>query len=1083
MVVEPMVDSALVVTADWNSSLRQLFSVDSGAAGEQSVNAIAPSAASTTLARSSRTPVAASAVAAELPAALNTAPAGFFDTVSRLLSNLLPNPAGELLSGALLLMRRTLFPQVSPTASPPTWALIFGGSGPGVPVAAARTEISAPAAAASPVGVVGGSSANLNQQGTLIIRGGNATNIELRVGGQIAQVSVVVIGANGDQALGSWLLGSVQRVEYTGSGGNDTFNGAAVSKPMTITGNAGNDTLIGGGDRDTINGNGGNDVIRGGAGIDTINGGADNDTLSGGDGDDTIAGDAGNDVISGDGGNDTLRDVGGDDTIVGGDGNDWIQDSGPGRNTLLGGRGFDTIIAGDGTDLIRGDEDGDNIQAGGGNDTVYGDGGFDTIQGGAGDDLIYGGADNDTVSGGADNDTIYGDIGSDTLNGDAGNDTINGGDGDDIINANGIVIAGQGNDVLRGDAGNDTIKGGDGNDTITGGDGNDTIGGDAGNDFISGDVGNDRLTDSGGGDDTIAGGDGDDWIEDSFGGRNILLGGRGLDTIISGDGNDTIRGNEDADNILAGGGDDTVYGDAGSDTIRGGVGNDTLYGGVDNDILYGDTGNDLIYGDAGADTLYGGADNDTLSGGDGMDTLSGDVGADALFGGADNDTLSGGDGIDTLSGDAGNDRILGDAGNDTLNGGDGVDFLLGGAGADTLRGDGGNDTLNGNDGVDALFGGQGDDWLVGIDAAVDRLQGDAGRDIFWRDSDGNVTDTAVDFLIDVDADNAVRAFANGADRTLNGDRIAGPSDPTNAAVVDFSAYPLFSPSGPQGSDVKQGPFTGPLSLPQKDYTVVGAQLAGLAVDGDPSNAWLIRRAMVDFGDGTYGLALNGSYYRVDGRLPASTDLLGFTHPYYADFGADNSIWVAIAEKGIAMATPLRAGVYDYTALKPAPWGQMSGTGVFRLFGDLRAGLPISVVCLDVELGSCGGSADFLNTALLDFKSGRSYLTVALADDGDSGPYVGWVDEAHWRPGTLGRKFATTAGDMFALPMYYTVWAVEASGNQVTAVILRNPWKSDSGGRPVSYSDANSGDGLIRLTLDELSSSYRGSQLNILPRIA
>ena len=71
---------------------------------------------------------------------------------------------------------------------------------------------------------------------------------------------------------------------------------------------------------------------------------------------------------------------------------------------------------------------------------------------------------------------------------------------------------------------------------------------------------------------------------------------------------------------------------------------------------------------------------------------------------------------------------------------------------------------------------------------------------------------------------------------------------------------------------------------------------------------------------------------------ASTDL-GVPIPTTQTSERIISIWVAIAEKGIAMATPLRAGVYDYTALKPAPWGKMSGTGVFRLFGDLRAGLP------------------------------------------------------------------------------------------------------------------------------------------------
>ncbi|MFM8597797.1 MAG: Ig-like domain-containing protein, partial [Mycobacterium sp.] len=49
-------------------------------------------------------------------ARLNTAVAGFFDSVSRLLSSLPANPISDLLSGALLLVRRTLFNQL-PTAS------------------------------------------------------------------------------------------------------------------------------------------------------------------------------------------------------------------------------------------------------------------------------------------------------------------------------------------------------------------------------------------------------------------------------------------------------------------------------------------------------------------------------------------------------------------------------------------------------------------------------------------------------------------------------------------------------------------------------------------------------------------------------------------------------------------------------------------------------------------------------------------------------------------------------------------------------------------------------------------------------
>ena len=134
-----------VVTADWNSSLRQLFSVDSGAAGERSVNAIAPSAASTTLARSSlHTSGPHRRWRPSCPRCSTQRRPGFFDTVSRLLSTRLPNPAGELLSGALLLVRRISFPHVSPTAlAAHLGAPYSGGSGPGVPLAAACAEISA----------------------------------------------------------------------------------------------------------------------------------------------------------------------------------------------------------------------------------------------------------------------------------------------------------------------------------------------------------------------------------------------------------------------------------------------------------------------------------------------------------------------------------------------------------------------------------------------------------------------------------------------------------------------------------------------------------------------------------------------------------------------------------------------------------------------------------------------------------------------------------------------------------------------------------------------------------------------------
>lgn len=81
----------------------------------------------------------------------------------------------------------------------------------------------------------------------------------------------------------------------------------------------------------------------------------------------------------------------------------------------------------------------------------------------------------------------------------------------------------------------------------------------------------------------------------------------------------------------------------------------------------------------------------------------------------------------------------------------------------------------------------------------------------------------------------------------------------------------------------------------------------------------------------------------------------------------------------------------------------------------------------------------LDSALDTFRRRGSYLTVSLADSADSG----WA-RGVWAAGTLARKFVTfaergLAGDYdYSPPMVYTVWALEASGNQVTAVILRNP---------------------------------------------
>ena len=104
------------------------------------------------------------------------------------------------------------------------------------------------------------------------------------------------------------------------------------------------------------------------------------------------------------------------------------------------------------------------------------------------------------------------------------------------------------------------------------------------------------------------------------------------------------------------------------------MGLDSRIRGTDaDDIITGTDGNDLLNDFAeggidygGDDEVYGGAGDDTLIGGLGEDYLQGNTGNDRLYGGADDDTLRGGKNDDYLEGGTGDDTVLGDLGDDTI---------------------------------------------------------------------------------------------------------------------------------------------------------------------------------------------------------------------------------------------------------------------------------------------------------------------------------------------------------------------------------------------------------------------------------
>ncbi|MSR14641.1 MAG: calcium-binding protein [Gammaproteobacteria bacterium] len=123
----------------------------------------------------------------------------------------------------------------------------------------------------------------------------SATSGTLTLTSAVTGVEIVEI-ATGTAALGV----------FTGTQAINVNASAITSNGITLTGNAGNNTLTGTGLADTVNGNGGNDTLNGGAGVDTLNGDAGTDTLNGGADADTLNGDAGNDTLKGGTGSDML---------------------------------------------------------------------------------------------------------------------------------------------------------------------------------------------------------------------------------------------------------------------------------------------------------------------------------------------------------------------------------------------------------------------------------------------------------------------------------------------------------------------------------------------------------------------------------------------------------------------------------------------------------------------------------------------------------------------------------------------------------------------------------------------------------
>jgi Ca2+-binding RTX toxin-like protein len=580
-------------------------------------------------------------------------------------------------------------------------------------------------------------------------------------------------GEGTDRVLASvsYVLGAGVEVELlstTNDAGTGAIDLTGNNLANSISGNAGNNVLDGGGGADAMAGWLGNDtfyvddagdqvVELSGQGTDTVISTvtyaltgtyAENLTLAGSS-DINAAGNTLANVLTGNSGNNILNGAGGADTMAGGLGDDtYYVDNAADVVAEASGQGTDLIVASV-SYALTGIYVENLTLTGSANLGATGNTLANIIVGNSGNNIINGGAAADRMGGGLGDDTYYvdnaGDVvveysgqGTDTVVSSvtyaltgvyAENLTLTGAAN---INATGNTLV----NVLIGNTGNNILDGGMGADTLRGGLGNDTY-----------------YVDNAG--DTVveAPGEGTDTVMASVtyaltgvyaenltltGSANINATGNTLVNVLRGNsGNNILNGWVGADTMFGGLGDDTFYvdnaGDVAIEVI--GEGTDTVVSSVTyalastyvEKLTLTGAGNLNATGNSLANTLTGNTGNNVLDGLTGADTMAGGIGDDTYY--VDN----AGDVVTELSGQ-GTDTILSSVSyaltgiyveNLTLTGAANLS-ATGNTLANVLTGNSGNNILNGGGGADTMAGGLGDDTYY-VDNAGDVVTELAGQ--------------------------------------------------------------------------------------------------------------------------------------------------------------------------------------------------------------------------------------------------------------------------------------------------------------------------------------------------------------------
>ena len=437
-----------------------------------------------------------------------------------------------------------------------------------------------------------------------------------------ADLDIVVGGVDAD-----WIEGGADGDILDGNQGNDTLfadtsNGQTLTVAQAIAaGETGSQTP---GPWDLLSGNEGNDILIGALGADYLAGGEGRDVLAGGAGDDTIYGDQtvtgavlGWSVIR----TPNISSTAATFTVTRSERFTATESAGS-ADTIYGGAGKDWIFAGAGDDYVEGGNSEDDANED--DDVVLGEGGNDIIVGGSGKDYL----DGDSAQ--ANDDGTWGD---DYLDGGAGDDTLFGSNGDDILIGGAgedKLLGGDGNDVLYGGADADVLQGGTGKDAYVynRGDGEDVV---IDPDFTKGSPYLSSLALGPGitrsdvkfrlGSLMIDLGDGDAIHFEGFN-PDDPLSTPVLDSIQFADGDfmtyqDVLDQGFDLDGTE---GDDYIKGTAVTDRIDAKSGNDIIEAGAGNDLIVTGAGADIVFGNAGDDRIVAG-DGDLIIDLEGANTL------------------------------------------------------------------------------------------------------------------------------------------------------------------------------------------------------------------------------------------------------------------------------------------------------------------------------------------------------------------------------------------------------------------------------------------------------------------------------